>query len=118
MVEQPFILNATAKSQLRRAVPIPGVSGRGQADPGFLPANVARMFLRHIVEYEPSPTERRTWAAQTRHHRAPAGPAAKYQLEWFHHDKTDTRLTHGDGWRSVGIQFVRYSGTEAMSRFK
>jgi hypothetical protein len=95
-VDQAFLDNATAQWQIGRAVPIPGVSGRGQVDPGFLPAKITRMFLRHIVEYEPSPTEHHTWTTQARHHRAPAGPAAKYQLEWFHHDKSDTRLHLGD----------------------
>ncbi|QQZ18878.1 MULTISPECIES: phosphatidylserine/phosphatidylglycerophosphate/cardiolipin synthase family protein [Rhodococcus] len=95
-VDQAFLDNATAQWQIGRAVPIPGVSGRGQVDPGFLPAKITRMFLRHIVEYEPSPTEHHTWTTQARHHRAPAGPAAKYQLEWFHHDKSDTRLKQGD----------------------
>jgi hypothetical protein len=95
-VDQAFLDNATAQWQIGRAVPIPGVSGRGQADPGFLPAKIARMFLRHITEYQPGPTEQHAWAAESRHRRAPAGPASKYQLEWFHHDKTDSRLRRGD----------------------
>ena len=72
------------------------MSGRGQADPGFLPAQVTRMFLRHIREYEPGVAEHHTWAAESRHRRAPAGPAVKYQLEWFHHDKSDNLLRRGD----------------------
>ncbi|MFC9363416.1 phosphatidylserine/phosphatidylglycerophosphate/cardiolipin synthase family protein, partial [Rhodococcus sp. NPDC057014] len=88
--------NAVAQWQIGRAVPIPGVSGRGQADPGFLPAQVTRMFLRRIIEFQPGPTEQHAWAAESRHRRAPAGPAVKYQLEWFHHDKSDPRLRRGD----------------------
>ncbi|MDF3312167.1 phosphatidylserine/phosphatidylglycerophosphate/cardiolipin synthase family protein [Rhodococcus sp. T2V] len=95
-VDQVFLDNAVAQWQIGRAVPIPGVSGRGQADPGFLPAQVNRMFLRHIIEFQPGPAEHHAWAAESRHRRAPAGPAAKYQLEWFHHDKTDSRLRRGD----------------------
>ena len=48
-VDQPFLDNTTAQWQIGRAIPIPGVSGRGQAEPGFLPAKITRMFLRHIV---------------------------------------------------------------------
>ena len=95
-VDQVFLDDAVAQWQIGRAVPIPGVSGRGQADPGFLPAKIDRMFLRHIIEFELGPAEQHAWAAQARHRRAPAGPASKYQLEWFHHDKTDSRLRRGD----------------------
>ena len=95
-VDQAFLDNATAEWQIGRAVPLPGVTSRGRADPGFLPAKIPRMFLRHTVNYTPGPTEQHMWAAQARRHRGPAGPAAKYHLEWFHHDKSDTRLERGD----------------------
>lgn len=82
--------------QTGRAVPLPGVTSRGRGDPGFLPAKIPRMFLRHVVDYQPGLTEQHLWATQARHRRGPAGPAAKYQLEWFHHDRTDSRLERGD----------------------
>ncbi|GAF45439.1 hypothetical protein [Rhodococcus wratislaviensis] len=100
-VDQVFLDNATAEWQIGRAVPLPGVTSRGRADPGFLPAKIPRMFLRHIIDYQPSPTEHHAWA---RHRRGPAGPAAKYQLEWFHHDKSDSRLERGDDWRWAVFQ--------------
>ena len=95
-VDQAFLDNATAEWQIGRAVPLPGVTSRGRADPGFLPAKIPRMFLRHTVDFTPGPTEQHTWAAQARRHRGPAGPAAKYHLEWFHHDKSESRLERGD----------------------
>jgi len=48
------------------------------------------------VDYTPGPTEQHTWAAQARRRRGPAGPAAKYHLEWFHHNKSESRLERGD----------------------
>lgn len=95
-VDQVFLDDAVAQWQIGRAVPIPGVSGRGQADPGFLPAKIDRMFLRHITEFEPRSSKQHAWAAESRHRRAPAGPTSKYQLEWFHHDTSDPRLRRGD----------------------
>ncbi|MFD6062712.1 phospholipase D-like domain-containing protein [Rhodococcus wratislaviensis] len=95
-VDQTFLDNATAEWQIGRAVPLPGVTSRGRADPGFLPATIPRMFLRHIVDFTPGPAEHHAWVTEARHRRGPAGPAAKYQLEWFHHDKSDSRLERGD----------------------
>lgn len=79
-----------------RAVPLPGVTSRGRGDPGFLPAKIPRMFLRHIVDYDPGLIEQHLWASEARRRRGPAGPAAKYHLEWFHHDRSDSRLERGD----------------------
>nr|GLK34234.1 hypothetical protein GCM10017611_10790 [Rhodococcus wratislaviensis] len=79
-------------------MPIPGIGGRVRANRDFLPARVTRMFLRHIVEYEPSATEKEAWAA-TQAHRSSAstgGPAATYQLEWFRLDDRRARLERGD----------------------
>jgi hypothetical protein len=117
-VDQVFLDNATTEWQIGRSVPIPGIGGRVRAEPDFLPARVTRMFLRHI-EYEPSPAEQQTWAAQAgRSSATTGGPAATYQLEWFRPGDRRARLKRGDDWRSVGIQVVRYSGTETMSRFE
>ncbi|MFC9557033.1 phospholipase D family protein [Rhodococcus sp. NPDC056960] len=93
-VDQTFLDNATAQWQIGRAVPLPGVTSRGRGDPGFLPATIPRMFVRHIVDYDPGPAEYHAWASEAR--RGPAGPATKYQLEWFRHDRSDSRLERGD----------------------
>ncbi|QSE88033.1 phospholipase D family protein (plasmid) [Rhodococcus pseudokoreensis] len=95
-IDQVFLDNATAQWQIGRAVPLPGVTSRGRGDPGFLPAKIPRMFVHHTVEYDPGPTEQELWATQARRQRGAAGPAAKYQLEWFRHHRSDTRLERGD----------------------
>nr|EJI98242.1 hypothetical protein JVH1_4108 [Rhodococcus sp. JVH1] len=83
--------------QIGRSVPIPGVGGRVRAELDFLPARVNRMFLRHIVEYEPSATEQQTWATQAgRSSASTGGPAATYQLEWFRPGDRRARLNRGD----------------------
>ena len=48
-----------------------------------------------------------------------AGPQRTELLDnRFHHDKFESHLARGAGWRSVGIQFVRYSGTVAVTCFE
>ncbi len=96
-VDQVFLDNASTEWQIGRSVPIPGVGGRVRAELDFLPARVSRMFVRHIVEYEPSATEQQTWDTQARrHHTTTAGPAATYQLEWFRPGDRRARLERGD----------------------
>ena len=83
--------------QIGRSVPIPGIGGRMRANRDFLPVRVTRMFLRHIVEYEPSETEQQTWATQAgRSSATTGGPAATYQLEWFRPGNRRARLERGD----------------------
>ncbi|MGY4783915.1 phospholipase D family protein [Rhodococcus opacus] len=96
-VDQAFLDNATTAWQIGRAVPIPGVGGRMRTNRDFLPVRVTRMFLRHIVEYEPSATEQQTWATQAgRSSVTTGGPATTYQLEWFRLDDRRARLKRGD----------------------
>lgn len=96
-VDQVLLDNATTKAQVGLSVPIPGVGGRVRAELDFLPARVTRMFLRHIVEYEPSATEQQAWAAtQARRSGAATGPAATYQIEWFRLDDRRACLRRGD----------------------
>ncbi|EHI43356.1 hypothetical protein OPAG_06634 [Rhodococcus opacus PD630] len=96
-VDQVFLDNATTEWQIGRSVPIPGIGGRMRANRDFLPVRVTRMFLRHIVEYEPSATEQQTWATQAgRSSASTGGPAATYQLEWFRLDDRRARLKRGD----------------------
>ncbi|WAM19379.1 phosphatidylserine/phosphatidylglycerophosphate/cardiolipin synthase family protein [Rhodococcus sp. JS3073] len=96
-VDQVFLDNASTEWQIGRSVPIPGIGGRMRAELDFLPARVTRMFLRHIVEYEPSPAEKQAWAATQAHRSGAAtGPAATYQLEWFRPGDRRARLNRGD----------------------
>ncbi len=44
-VDQTFLDNATAQWQIGRAVPLPKVTSRGRADPGFLPAKIPGCFF-------------------------------------------------------------------------
>ncbi|WP_418328374.1 hypothetical protein [Rhodococcus oxybenzonivorans] len=68
--------------------------------PDFLPIPVTRMFLWHITNYQPGAAEQHERAAHTGRHRTSAGPAAKYQLEWFRIDTPGSRgrgrLQRGD----------------------
>ncbi|WP_394855825.1 phospholipase D-like domain-containing protein [Rhodococcus opacus] len=97
-VDQVFLDNATTTEwQIGRSVPIPGIGVRMRANRDFLPPRVTRMFLRHIVEYEPSASEQQTWATQAgRSSASTGGPAATYQLEWFRLDDRRARLKRGD----------------------
>lgn len=81
-VDRVFIDNATLEWEIGRAVPIPGTSGRvHNPEADFLPSPLTRMFIKHVVDYEPSPTEQKVIHKQQPRKRATAGPAAKYQLE-------------------------------------
>ena len=93
-VDQVFLDNATAIWQIGRAVPLPGIGGRNRAEPDFLPTPVTRMYLWHITHYQPGAAEQHQRAAHTSRHRTSAGPAAKYQLEWF---RIDTPAGRGRG---------------------
>ncbi|WP_016880602.1 MULTISPECIES: hypothetical protein [unclassified Rhodococcus (in: high G+C Gram-positive bacteria)] len=97
-VDQVFLDSATAIWQIGRAVPLPGIGGRNRAEPDFLPTPVTRMFLWHITDYQPGAAEEHERAARTSRRRTSAGPAAKYQLEWFRIDTPGGRgrLQRGD----------------------
>ncbi|WP_368680292.1 hypothetical protein [Rhodococcus opacus] len=99
-VDQVFLDNATVIWQIGRAVPLPGLGGRVRTESDFLPTPVTRMFLWHITDYQPSPGEEQEWAAHTSRRRSAAGPATKYQLEWFRLDTPSSggrgRLPSGD----------------------
>ncbi|ABH00292.1 hypothetical protein RHA1_ro10099 (plasmid) [Rhodococcus jostii RHA1] len=90
-VDQVFLDNATAIWQIGRGVPLPGIGGRARAEPEFLPTPVTRMFLWHITDYQPGAAEEHERAAHTSRRRTSAGPAAKYQLEWFRIDTPGRR---------------------------
>ena len=69
-------------------MPIPGVSGRiHDPETEFLPFPVTRMFVKHAVDYEPSPTEHQGLAEHRARQRTTAGAVAKYQLESLRLDK-------------------------------
>jgi hypothetical protein len=103
-VDQVFLDNATAIWQIGRAVPLPGIGGRNRGEPDFLPTPVTRMFLWHITHYQPGAAEQHERAAHIARHGTSAGPAAKYQLEWFRIDTPGSRgrgrLQRVDGSRS------------------
>ncbi|MCJ0907322.1 phospholipase D family protein [Rhodococcus sp. ARC_M6] len=95
-IDQPFIDNATREWAIGRAVPIPGVTGRiRNPDNDFLPTPAARMFIKHVVDYQPSPTEQHLLEEQQPQPRTTAGPVAKYQLQSLHLGKPST-ITSGD----------------------
>ncbi|MCJ0907048.1 phospholipase D family protein [Rhodococcus sp. ARC_M6] len=92
-VDQPFIDHATAEWTIGRAVPIPGVTGRiRNPDNDFLPTPTARMFVKHVVDYQPSPTEQHLIHEQ-QPPRTTAGPVAKYQLQSVRLGKPSTTTT-------------------------
>ncbi|MFF0818671.1 phosphatidylserine/phosphatidylglycerophosphate/cardiolipin synthase family protein [Rhodococcus sp. NPDC003318] len=99
-VDQVFLDNATAIWAIGRAIPLPGVTGRGRAEPDFLPAVVERMFLWHIADYQPTGSEKEQWAWRAGAHSAAAGPRTTYGLEWFRVDSPAVRrfgrLQRGD----------------------
>ncbi|MDF3313713.1 hypothetical protein P3H15_53580 [Rhodococcus sp. T2V] len=75
--------------QIGRAVPLPGITGRiRDPEADFLPAPVTRKFVKHAVDYEPSPTEQHVLDEHRSRQPATAGPAAKYQLESLRPDRT------------------------------
>ncbi|WP_241031799.1 phospholipase D family protein [Rhodococcus koreensis] len=113
-VDQVFLDDAIREWEIGRAVPLPGVTGRVRIETDFLPTPVTRMFVKHAVDYEPTRTEQQVLDEQRGRHHSRGGPAAKYQLESLRLDRP-SGVKRGDGWRSVGIQFVRYSGTKAIS---
>lgn len=95
-VDQVFIDNATQEWEIGRAVPIPGISGRvHDLEADFLPSPLTRMFIKHVVDYQPSPTEQHIMDEQQPRKRTTAGPTAKYQLESLRIDKP-SRIKRGD----------------------
>ncbi|MGH8920946.1 MAG: phospholipase D family protein, partial [Actinomycetes bacterium] len=94
-VDQVFLDDATREWEIGRAVPLPGVTGRIRPEADFLPAPVTRMFVKHAVDYEPTPTEQRVLDEQRGRHRSRGGPAAKYQLESLRLDRPST-VRRGD----------------------
>lgn len=95
-VDQVFIDNALLEWEIGRAVPIPGVSGRTHnLDNDFIPKTVTRIFVKHVVDYQPSPTEQHLIREQQPRHRSTAGPVAKYQLQSLRFDKP-SRITRDD----------------------
>ncbi|OYD61160.1 phospholipase D family protein [Rhodococcus sp. OK302] len=95
-VDHIFIDNAAREWAIGRAVPIPGVAGRiRNPDNDFLPTPIARMFVKHVVDYEPSPTERHLIHEQQPRLPATTGPVAKYQLQSLRLGKPST-ITSGD----------------------
>lgn len=74
-VDHAFIDNATAEWAIGRAVPIPGITGRiHNPDSDFLPTPTARMFIKHVVDYQPNPTEQHLIREQQRSHGPPPDP--------------------------------------------
>ncbi|MFD9668385.1 hypothetical protein ACFWAY_43495 [Rhodococcus sp. NPDC059968] len=74
--------------EIGRAVPIPGVTGRiRDPETDFLPVPVTRMFVKHAVDYTPSPTEQHVMEQPRAQQRTTAGPAVKYQLESLRLDR-------------------------------
>lgn len=94
-VDQVFLDDAIREWEIGRAVPLPGVTGRIRAEADFLPARVTRMFVKHAVDYEPTPTEKRVLDNQRGRHAATGGPAVKYQLGSLRLDKPGT-VRRGD----------------------
>ncbi|MFF2028406.1 phospholipase D family protein, partial [Streptomyces sp. NPDC058171] len=75
-VDEVFLDDAILEWGIGRAVPIPGVSGRiRDTEAEFLPAPVTRMFVKHAVDYEPSPTEQHVLEQHRSRQRTTAGPA-------------------------------------------
>ncbi|OYD60963.1 phospholipase D family protein [Rhodococcus sp. OK302] len=80
-VDHAFIDNAAREWAIGRAVPIPGITGRiHNPDNEFLPTPVTRMFVKHVVDYQPNPTEQHLIHEQ-QPSRTTSGPVAKYQLQ-------------------------------------
>ncbi|MFF2110635.1 phospholipase D family protein [Rhodococcus koreensis] len=95
-VDEVFLDDAILEWGIGRAVPIPGVSGRiRDTEAEFLPAPVTRMFVKHAVDYEPSPTEQHVLEQHRSRQRTTAGPAVKYQLESLRLDRTSA-VRRGD----------------------
>ncbi|WP_182263435.1 phospholipase D family protein [Rhodococcus sp. UFZ-B548] len=95
-VDHTFIDHATAEWAIGRAVPIPGVTGRiHNPDNDFLPTPTARMFVKHVVDYQPSPTELHLIREQQPRKPTTSGPVAKYQLQTLRLGKPST-ITSGD----------------------
>ena len=95
-VDHTFIDNATAEWAIGRAVPLPGVTGRiRNPDNDFLPTPVTRMFVKHVVDYQPSPTEQHLIHEDQPRTRTTAGPVAKYQLHTLRMGKPSS-ITSGD----------------------
>ena len=95
-VDEVFLDDAAREWEIGRAVPIPGVTGRIR-DPGaeFLPVPVTRMFVKHAVDYEPSPTEQHVLDEHRSRRPATVGPAVKYALESLRLDRTSA-VRRGD----------------------
>ncbi|MBV6757451.1 phospholipase D family protein [Rhodococcus opacus] len=93
-VDQVFLDDAIREWEIGRAVPLPGVTGRIRPEADFLPAPVTRMFVKHAVDYEPTPTEKRVLDRQRGRH-ATGGPAVKYQLDSLRLEKPGT-IRRGD----------------------
>lgn len=86
-VDQVFLDDAILEWEIGRAVPLPGVTGRVRTETDFLPTPVTRMFVKHAVDYEPTPTEQQVLDEQRGRHHSRGGPAAKYQLESLRLDR-------------------------------
>ncbi len=94
-VDHAFIDHAAREWAIGRAVPIPGVTGRiRNPDNDFLPTATTRMFIKHVVDYQPSATEKHLIREQ-QPSRTTAGPVAKYQLQSLRLGKPST-ITTGD----------------------
>ncbi len=86
-VDQVFLDDAILEWEIGRAVPLPGVTGRVRIETDFLPTPVTRMFVKHVVDYEPTRTEQQVLDEQRGRHHSRGGPAAKYQLESLRLDR-------------------------------
>lgn len=95
-VDEVFLDDAAREWEIGRAVPIPGVTGRiRDPEAEFLPVPVTRMFVKHAVDYEPSPTEQHVLDERRSRQPATAGPAVKYALESLRLDRTSA-VRRGD----------------------
>ncbi|MFD9664375.1 phosphatidylserine/phosphatidylglycerophosphate/cardiolipin synthase family protein [Rhodococcus sp. NPDC059968] len=94
-VDEVFLDDANREWEIGRAVPLPGVTGRVRTGTDFLPAPVARMFVKHAVDYEPTHTEHQVLEEHRSRQRTTAGPAVKYQLESLRLDKPSS-VKRGD----------------------
>ncbi|MFD6060184.1 hypothetical protein [Rhodococcus wratislaviensis] len=55
-----------------------------------MPSPATRMFVKHTLEYEPTPAEQHVLKEQRLRQRTTAGPAAKYPLESLRLDEPST----------------------------
>ncbi|MFE7423703.1 phosphatidylserine/phosphatidylglycerophosphate/cardiolipin synthase family protein [Rhodococcus sp. NPDC057529] len=106
-VDEVFLDDAAREWEIGRAVPIPGVTGRiRDPEAEFLSVPVTRMFVKHAVDYEPSPTEQHVLDERRSRRPATVGPAVKYALESLRLDRASAVRRGGvvvfvsvdDGW--------------------